>query len=43
MEFSNDIKIYRFNIAVAKLREMSNYAFKNKISSELKDYFWSIF
>ena len=43
MEFSNDIKNYRFNIAVAKLREMSNYAFKNKISSELKDYFWSIF
>ena len=42
-EFSEDIINYRFNTAVAKLREMANYGLKNSMSLELKNYYWSIF
>ncbi|MDC3090985.1 leucine--tRNA ligase [Rickettsiales bacterium] len=42
--YTNDIKGYRFNSAIAKLRELSNTLFSNKkISSECKNYSWSIF
>ena len=42
-EFSEDIINYRFNTSVAKLREMANHGLKNKMSIELKNYYWSIF
>ena len=41
--FSEDIKNYRFNNAVAKLRELSNKLFILKNESILFDYSWSIF
>ncbi len=43
MGYTDDIKDYRFNTAVAKLREMANHAFKTKMSKNLSDYCWSIF
>ena len=43
MGYTDDIKNYRFNTAVAKLREMSNYALKTKMSKNLFNYCWSIF
>ncbi len=41
--YTEDIKNYRFNLAVAKLRELSNLLIKKKICKELSDYSWSIF
>ena len=41
--FSKDIESYRFNTAVAKLRELSNKISTEKISSDLYNYSWSIF
>ena len=43
MGYTDDIKDYRFNKAVAKLREMTNHALKTKMSKNLSDYCWSIF
>ena len=43
ISYTNDIKKYRFNTAVAKLREMANHALKTKMSKNLSDYCWSIF
>jgi len=42
-EFSDDIKNYRFNTAVAKLREFSNTLQKKKLRISIKNYSWSIF
>ena len=42
-EFSDDIKNYRFNTAVAKLREHSNNLQRKNISKIVKNYSWSIF
>ena len=41
--YTDDIKNYRFNTAVAKLREMANHALKTKMTKDLSDYCWSIF
>ena len=41
--YTKDIKNYKFNLAVAKLRELSNLLIKKKICKELSDYSWSIF
>ncbi len=42
--YTNDIKNYRFNSAIARLRELSNTLFSNKkISPDCKNYSWSIF
>ncbi|MBS91915.1 MAG: leucine--tRNA ligase [Rickettsiales bacterium] len=41
--FTEDIKSYRFNTAVAKLRELSNIISTKKINPELFNYSWSIF
>ena len=41
--FSEDVKNYRFNTAVAKLRELSNYLIKEKLVGEIFDYCWSIY
>ncbi len=41
--FTEDIKSYRFNTAVAKLRELSNKILTRGICSDLFDYSWSIF
>ena len=43
MGYTDDIKNYRFNTAVAKLREMANHALKTKMSKNLFNYCWSIF
>ncbi len=43
MGYTDDIRDYRFNTAVAKLREMANHALKTKMSKNLSDYCWSIF
>ena len=43
MGYTDDIKNYRFNTAVAKLREMANYAIKTRMSKDLFNYCWSIF
>jgi len=43
MVYTDDIKNYRFNTAVAKLREMVNYALKTKMTKDLFNYYWSIF
>ena len=42
-EFSDDIKNYRFNTAVAKLREFSNILLKKSLNKYLKNYTWSIY
>ena len=42
-EFSDDIKNYRFNTVVAKLREFSNTLQKKKLRISIKNYSWSIF
>ncbi len=42
-EYSEDIKNYRFNTAVAKLRELSNLLLKTKIGKKMFDFCWSIF
>ncbi len=42
-DYTNDIKNYRFNTAVAKLREMANHAFRTHMSKDLFNYYWSIF
>ncbi len=42
--FNYDIKCFKFNSAVAKLREFSNVLFASgKIEKKLEDYLWSIF
>ena len=41
--YSNDISNYRFNTAVAKLREFSNFLLKKKNSKNVNDYCWTIF
>ena len=41
--FTEDIKNYRFNTAVAKLRELSNKILTKEINSTLFNYSWSIF
>jgi len=41
--YTNDIKNYRFNNAVAKIRELSNKLIKHKISKPLFNYCWSIY
>ncbi len=43
MGYTDDVKNYRFNTAVAKLREMANHALKTKMSASLSNYCWSIF
>ena len=42
-DYTDDIVNYRFNTAVAKLREFTNTVQKKKLSSKLKNYCWSIF
>ena len=41
--FSEDVKNYRFNTAVAKLRELSNLLIKEKLTGEIFNYCWSIY
>jgi len=41
--FSEDVKNYRFNKAVAKLRELSNHLIKEKLVGEIFNYCWSIY
>ena len=41
--FSEDVKNYRFNTAVAKLRELSNLLIKEKLVGEIFNYCWSIY
>ena len=41
--FSEDVKNYRFNTAVAKLRELSNLLIKEKLTGEMFNYCWSIY
>ncbi len=41
--FSDDVKNYRFNKAVAKLRELSNFLIKEKLEGEIFNYCWSIY
>ena len=42
-DYTKDIIDYRFNTAVAKLREFTNTVQKKKLSRTLKNYCWSIF
>ena len=42
-DFTEDIIDYRFNTAVAKLREFTNTVQKEKLTPKLKNYCWSIF
>ena len=42
-EYTDDIKNYRFNTAVAKLREYSNVLQKTSLNKTLKYYCWSIY
>ncbi len=42
-EYSEDIKNYRFNTAVAKLRELSNLLTGTKMKKNMFDFCWSIF
>ena len=42
-EYTDDIKNYRFNTAVAKLREYSNALQKTSLNKTLKYYCWSIY
>ena len=41
--FSEDVKNYRFNTAVAKLRELSNFLIREKLEGDLFNYCWSIY
>ena len=41
--YTDDIKNYRFNNAVAKIRELSNKLIKQKVSKPLFDYCWSTY
>ena len=41
--YTDDIKNYRFNNAVAKIRELSNKLVKQKVTRPLFDYCWSIY
>ena len=41
--YTDDIKNYRFNNAVAKIRELSNKLVKQKVTKTLFDYCWSIY
>ena len=41
--YTDDIKNYRFNNAVAKIRELSNKLVKQKVTKPLFDYCWSIY
>ncbi len=42
-EYSEDIRNYRFNTAVAKLREFSNALQKISLNQILKNYCWSVY
>ncbi len=42
-DYTEDIINYRFNTAVAKLREFTNIVQKKKLVPKLKNYCWSIF
>ncbi len=42
-QYTKDIKGYRFNSAVAKLRELSNKLLKSQIGPELFNFSWSVF
>ena len=42
-DYTDDIINYRFNTAVAKLREFTNTVQKKKLDPKLKNYCWSIF
>ncbi len=41
--FTIDIKNYRFNTAVAKVRQLSNLLLKSKINNKVHNYCWSVF
>ena len=41
--YTDDIKNYKFNNAVAKIRELSNKLIKQKVSKPLFDYCWSTY
>ena len=41
--FTEDITNYRFNTAVAKLRELSNFLIKSGITDVLFNYCWSVY
>ncbi len=41
--FTLDIKNYRFNTAVAKVRQLSNLLLKSKINNKVYNYCWSVF
>ena len=41
--FTEDIKNYRFNTAIAKLRELSNKLIKSNINKDLFNFSWSIY
>ena len=41
--YTDDIRNYRFNNAVAKIRELSNKLVKQKVTKPLFDYCWSIY
>ena len=41
--FTLDIKNYRFNTAVAKVRQLSNLLLKSKINNKVHNYCWSVF
>ena len=41
--YTDDIKNYRFNNAVAKIRELSNKLIKQEVSKPLFDYCWSTY
>ncbi len=42
-KYTQDIKNYRFNSAVAKLRELSNKLLKMKVKPDIFNYSWSIY
>ena len=41
--YTDDIRNYRFNNAVAKIRELSNKLVKQKVTKPLFDYCWSVY
>jgi len=43
INYTDDIKNYRFNNAVARIRELSNKLIKQNVTKPLFDYCWSIY
>ena len=41
--YTEDIRNYRFNIAVEDPEDLSNQLMKSQVSKQLSDYAWSIF